>query len=775
MKHLKRFGPQLLLILIGTWFVSMAFGDLFWKANDYLFIPAGDGLKNYFSFAHYVKYGGDGRFTAMTYPYGEFALLTDGHFALASLLHWVDSHLFDVSDYSIGILNFLMLFSLAICPVFIYLILRRFGVSIWFACLAGLVIGFLSPQVQRYAAHYSLSYAFFLPMVWYFLLRMMAAKRPIFWAAGTVLAINFFGFLHPYYVPLAVFFLLAYGFIYSLQHLRNFRKHLATNLWIYGTGLAAILIFMTIASLGDPVTDRHPAPYGIFTYFATFESVFLPSFGPVLDLWKYFTLVQMAPTKEGMAYVGVFGVLILAFTTIRFARKLLKRRNFTAFRFTCSQHLNGMLWAATLMLLLATAFPFLHFEFLLGLFPPFKQFRSLGRFAWVFYYVFTVYAAYYLYLVYRSLSNKGNHQIAVSVVLVAMFFWGADAFVNVNYASKKLHKARGKNTIFVDTNRDYSNFLKDAGYAPEDFQAMLAFPYFNNGSEKFYIYRSNKVVYETMKSLYDINVPVASFLSPRTSLSHSYKLAQLVSSDLIEKEILPELNEKPFLILRTKEKLKADEEALIKKAERIYSNKYIELYKLPMSAFETRIDEVLVDYQLIRDSIPVNGNIQTLAPQSLIRFEDYEAETTPLSYDGKGALYGGDLKRITFFEDSLSTEKPLDIECSVWIYADSEMASFPALFVEVYNEQGGRVKHQEYNPKFFMEYSEGWVKATVKMPYKPGHRLVAYMKHENRRISNFIADNFMIRPADTDVWHWTENGGLFYNNYKVSPELPAAN
>lgn len=770
MTTLNKIYPQLLLLLVSWLLIYVAFGELFTQPNKYMFSQGGDGVKNYFVSAHYVKYGGDGRSTAMTYPYGELALYTDSYFSVVSIMRWVHNNIVPVSDYTIGVINFLGLFFLAFCPLFVFLILRRLQIPVWYAFAASLIIGFLSPQIQRLGGHFSLSYALFVPMVWYLLMRVESDNRRWLWISVTFLAILFFGGLHPYYVPLGAFIFLAYGFVYLLQHANRLKLNWREPFLYLAIGFGVVFIFTLSTSLVDTVSDRHPAPYGIFTYVATFESVFLPPFGPYLDLWSYFTYVQKG-VFEGWSYVGVLGFFVLIFSAVRFVKRVLRKRFSRALHFTGSVHLNRMLWASTLILLLATAFPFLHFAFLLDVFPPLRQFRSLGRFAWIFYYVFTVYIAYYFFLVYRRMSIKDLKAIGIGFITVLFFFWGSEALINTNYVVKGIHKSKGLNTLFKDSNQDYSKIFDSVGKAPSEFQAMIPLPYFNNGSEKFYIYRSARAVYESLKANYDLNIPIATFHSARTSLTHSYNLVQLLSSELIEKEMLPDLNDKPILLLSTKEKRLSDSQALVEKATKFFENDWIELYSLPVAAFADKKELVRDEFNLLKDSLGVVHGLRTNASEESLVFFDYEKESSETAFAGSGSFNTGKDFRAELFNFALSVDYEQDMELSCWIYSNKKHASFPALFVELLDESGESQFLGVYHPKFNTEFCDGWVKATVNFRYKPGLAIRAYVMHENFQTRGHLVDNFLIRPSDEDVYHSFEADGTFYfNNYRIDPK-----
>ncbi len=767
MNFVKKTWPIFILLGITYLIVYWGFGKLFTQPNEHIFVQVADGIKNYSAAAYYMKYDGGWMTSGTHYPYGEYALYTDGFYLFAWLGNKLNA-VFPTVDYGVGMINFSILFSIGFCSLFLFLILKKYRLPNWYAILVALIICFLSPQLQRFSAHYSLSFAFYIPMLWYFIIRLEESKRQWVWALAMVVGISILTFLHPYYLPLGAFFLLAYGGVYFLQHIRSLKNHWKTLAWIFGVGLGVVILIQGIVSFTDPFGDRHTSPFGMFVYTASFESIFLPQFGPVYDFWNYFTIVRPS-SHEGMAYVGVLGFLILIYTVIRILIRLWKRDFKRVFLFTRSKQINGLLWGSLILLVLAFALPFLYFEFILDLVPPFKQFRSLGRFAWVFFYVFTVYSAYYLFLVYRSMSIKGNRAIGLSLVLTVLFLWGVESYINFYNISGRLVKTATKNTLFKESNKDYSQFLAKAGYEAKDFQALLAFPYFNNGSEKFYIYRSEEAVYEALKCTYDTGIPIISLLSPRTSLPHTYNLVQLMSDPLIKKEILPDLNELPLLTIVTNEKLKPDENRVLEQSELIFKNKFLKLYKTPISAFQDSIAVVQDWYSQQKEQLIQYPDFATSDSSNLVRLLTFDDKESTVSFMGSGAYEKNtEDEKLVIFDETLSLDTITMMEASIWIYSDHESPSFPSFYYEQYGKDGTKYIHKNFNPKFYTDVYKNWVKATFQFRYDPTNRLYFFFEHENNREHHYIFDNFLLRPLDVDVIQKNPNGAtILYNNFEI--------
>jgi len=786
MNFVKRHTPVIILLLCTYAVLFIAMGDFLLSPNKWLFNLGGDGIKNYYTFAHYLKHGSGWWFEGMNYPNGEHFLYTDSFSIYARILNFIDNHLFTLYPYSVGIINLTVMLAFGFCSYFLYKILRHYGVADWWAIPCALCICFLSPQFIRLGFHYSLGFAMYIPMLWYFLLKMLRVPPPcpppegesvshvyiplwrgtgggLGWSIATVSAILFFGLIHPYYLPLGSFFVLAFAGIYTLQHLFRLRKNLWTILTLFAVALLPVILFMIFTKITDSVTDRHLAPYGLWFYISQFEGVFFPNFGPIRSWWDFAKLPETQ--MEGMAYVGFFGLPVLIFTGLRWLYTALwKRRPLKAFQLTAQPTLNTAIGASTLLLILSFALPFIWFSFLLDWVPQLRQFRSLGRFSWAFYYVFAVYIAYYFYLFLKILLRKKKLVWAVIIGMLVIEFWAVEAAINMRHTTKDLYKYRGENTIFKDNN-NYEKHLLEAGYTTDDFQAILPLPYFNNGSEKWYIYRHGGVAKEAYLSSYETGLPIAALHSARASISQAGKLIQLLSSDLIEKQLLKEINDKPFLALVWNDaKLKPDESQLIQKGKEIFKNKKITLYELPLTAFDTNFDEIRKKYQ---EHLSLNKEVQL--PENVI-WKNFDTESSPHQFRGDGAVYSSDNVQITLHDDTLTNKHPQWYEASVWVYADSSKCSFPKLFCYQYNEKNEQVGFTYVSPKVETEvYGNGsWIRAKVHFEYlSPRNRVYIYLESEDQKTTDIVADEWLLRPTDIEVFYDEDDDSFMYNNYRI--------
>ena len=116
--------PLILLVLLSTIITLCFYYPIVFHPNDYLFSNEGDGIKNYFTYCYHIKYDHNFiDFEGMNYPYGEHFLYTDCHPVVANFIKPIAGISPIFSEYSIGILNFMMILSVYLTFIVTYYLL----------------------------------------------------------------------------------------------------------------------------------------------------------------------------------------------------------------------------------------------------------------------------------------------------------------------------------------------------------------------------------------------------------------------------------------------------------------------------------------------------------------------------------------------------------------------------------------------------------------------------------------------------------------------------
>lgn len=763
-------APYVILFVLCAFGTAWVFGPLLLAPNSYLLGGVGDALKTYYSVAYFARYGSSDLHMGMNYPYGNHPLYLDMHPLLAYVIRGISQQVIDISPYTVGILNLSVMLSFFPCAFFLYKILRHHLLPISYSILFALLITFLSPQINRFSGHLALSYVFFVPMMWYFLQGLFQSKPKgqwlIFYAGAQIV----FALIHPYYPLIGAAFFFSYLLVYVIQNRRAARTYRLPLL------LAAILTLLPFpmlkmweAALIGTNEGFVTAPYGFFAYVAGFESIFLPLLEPLRGIWN--SVIRLRRMQlEGYAYVGFAGLVLLAFTLYRavaYARRQQWRR---IWRPVLPADLRVAAWAGTLLLIPAMAYPFQLFPELSEWLGPVRQFRSLGRLAWVFYYVYMAYCAFLLHLLYRRLRQRNKARTGQALLLSFCISWGISTWVLV-HSQQQFYFQQPISTA-PELYADYQSALQAQGYEPSDFQAILALPFYHVGTEKIALpqWQSNRASFGV--SL-DTGLPLINTKSARMPMRQGLEAIQLVASPLIPRQLPDKFpSDKPLLISYFGSPVTDAESQLLAQAELLATVAGVQLLKLDLAAFATdSADKLVRAFTEKKDSLSFAPPYTYTAAASSDRviFEGYG--------DGPGILGESVLSQPTtgttyrLFEGDLLAEQPAEeMEMSVWVACDLNSNYLPPIDIAVFNgvEQ---VNFARVQAKESHDYFQGWVRVSTNFSLPGGrHRVVVSSRGKYPRF-----DHLLIRPVATSVYLQSSPATpLVYNNYLLDsgPEVP---
>ena len=740
------------------------FGPVLRHPNDYLFLPAGDGIQSYYATAYYALYNHGLWFTGMNYPNGDHLVYPNLQPLLAVGLGWLQRHGGVAGHYVVGTTNVAALASLVATPVVLFAILRRLRLPGPYAGLVALIIGFLSPQVLRLGGHMSLSYGCFVPMLWYCIVRMQERPRRVLWYAVFGVASVLMGSVQVYFLTCGCGFLLAHALVLAWQQPGRWALPLRM-------GLAAVLplaVFWAALWLTDPVADRPPNPYGLLVYMATPASIFTPLLPPLHDAWQLIWPTESSDV-DGAAYVGLVATGTLAVALLAAGARLRRRAGWRRLvRPVLPAPLRSGIWAAALLLLLAFALPFRWhaFEWLLDYAGPVKQFRGLGRFAWPFYYVAGVYTAYVLYRFWRYVRRRRVPVLAWAGAAL-LLVWGAEAWVNVAYRARSV-RAGNQAAAFLDPATSVTSRL---GWGPrqvQDFQAILPLPFFVLGSDQVVLRGSEASLYQAYKTSLVTGLPLFATYMPRASISQSLAHAQLLGSPLVAKTLLAQLpSAKPILLLVTPDALTPAEQRLVGLAHLLVATPEASLYELPVAALAATswaAERATAAARL--PGLPVRpGGLQATTGKGVI-YEGFGRSPDRRGRLGAGEFYQPARTFSTLYDGPLP--QPADTgryEAAVWVRGNLPYG-YGNLQVKLYDAANRELDHQVADGALSTEVAGDWLRVAVPFRRGPAARRIEVL-YDNRAL---VADDLLIRPLDTDVYQYAEPGHrLAKNTYLLGP------
>ncbi len=540
-KFLAHWSGLALMTILSLWY----FQGLWVAPNGFLGVN-GDGYKNYATVEYHVKNDAQyHHFEGMNYPYGDHLAFADAQPILANGMKFFCRHIYDISSHSRAILHTFLLLSFWLCYLFIYLIFRQLGQKKDYASLAAMAITWLSPQLIRWEEHYALGYVFVIPMLLYMLLRYSENKAWKFSLFISIFTI-FVAQIHLYYLAIVILFLSFFHFFDFFKNTTQ-KVSLLAHFCLQAILPACFVVFYWL-KIDNTITDRPAVPGGFLTYRALWQGLFDAPNSLIFNILQWKPPYIFAP-MENIVYLGIAVLL----TPFLFFRKIVDKINAIRER-KIDQPSNHpwtlFLWASLPLFLLSLGIPFVwsDWEKYLSLTGGLQQFRGVGRFAWVFFYVINI--GTYVAVGNYFFDKKNIQKRYIPYILVGI------ACLDAAY----LHR----NPIVVLPpdffKKDIQIFDNHKNIDWKKYQAILPLPYFHIGSEQFDISTEGFTLPYSFYFSIEKNLPSIASQGSRTSFEQSYQLQRFATTQNDYKPLylndLP--NQKSVLIIQNKKAFAKD-------------------------------------------------------------------------------------------------------------------------------------------------------------------------------------------------------------------------
>ncbi|MFA9392336.1 MAG: ArnT family glycosyltransferase [Prolixibacteraceae bacterium] len=744
-----------LLLSITALIVFGIFKPVIQHPGNYLFSQGGDAVKSYFNFSYHLKYGDGIKYTGINYPYGEHLQYINSH-PLHLAIYKTVSKIFPISDYGVAILNLSMILALLLAVPFIFLILRKYKLPVWYSMIVALIILFLSPQLDRIHGHFEMVYLFYIPMYWYFLLRFREGKKPWMWGSILVLTGLAGGFTSAYFVAFYAIFLISVLFADVWKNRKNLKPYLKPGIILLVMAVLPLLVVKGLVSATDWATDRPYNPWGFYVFHANPFSVFLPPNQNITYLFGKW--INMNYEWEGRAYVGLPSSLLAITMVISLVYWLIRRKKTSLF--PENPNLNNYLFGGVLVLLFSMCFPFKWgFGFLLELLPPVKQFRALGRFAWIFYYIFTVYSAWFFYQFYLKLKEKGFERFALIFLIFVLSTWSMDAGVN---AKKSFNGIFLPNDKLEASDVNYMHMLQEAKIDVDDYQAIFFLPFANTSGDKLMFENGMDAFAEAMRCSYHTELPLIQSFSPRLPFSNALSSIQLLADSTIRKTRLDDLNQQPVLLVMTNEKMTEQEQWLKNNSELLYTYGNVSLAKIDLKIFERSHQNWLNYADSIQTTLIGTSNLKANVPLEKIYTLDFEQHEAENSFHDKGAQFER-RKTLHVFNENFS-KKGINgaYDLSFWMFFDTRMYNMPRPILLISNSDGKIVRTIRLNNRHIHNVYGNWVRVQQDLNIEDG--LSYRLEIDGKYIT---IDDLLLKPKGSNVIQVYADGTKQFNNFPL--------
>jgi hypothetical protein len=512
-----------------------------------------------------------------------------------------------------------------------------------------------------------------------------------------------------------------------------------------------VVILQLLVMLSDHVGDRTIAPWGFLVYHSNLTGVFFPAGKPYEDIFLSFSKPEF-PEQEGLAYIGLAAITGLITIIVIQVVRLLRGRFKLLLAVTDHKVLNIFFWTSVFLLWFSFGHPFVdgHGDWLPYL-GPVRQFRSVGRFAWIFFYIINIIAAYRLYKIVQQRKVISH---------VIMFIVAGFLFVDAYSLNRSLSPLFDNHIAALD---DETNTLPEnewlRSFKSSDYQAILPLPYFHIGSENLCRVTPDPQIiqYSYIVSL-KTGLPLMGVASARVSLGQTAKMVPLVLDPVKPIPVMQDIKDtRPFLLVVRDATLDEFERKILSLAKPVGSSSEYKLYSLDPALLKTlpaqRYAEVKNNYATA-NHFPA-GIFTSNDSSATYVYRSYDGMKNVAAYRGGGALQGKIADVTTLVDSSFAT--PGSFTCSFWFnHIDGDI--YPRTTIEVFaHDTADKEKpfYAVYNVLTSVKAIDGhWglIEFPFDVPVSGCSVQIKFWNSEMKKSDLFELDEFMIRRAGTDLY-----------------------
>ncbi len=765
---IKKYSSFFILIVFTIILLFAYYGEILLHPNNYFFTNNDDGMKNYYTYAYFIKNGDfSTNFNGMNYPYGEHLQFTDCQPFLAFI---VKSFPF-LSKNSIGVMNFFMIISLFFTCLLLYLILKKLKINSLLAVFASIAITALAPQLYRLTGHFGLSYSFFIPLTLYLIINYFEAKKRIIWLLLLVLNNLFWFYTHAYLGLMCTMFQSLY---FGIEYFWNFKtnyKKISNYLFPIIIVLFPLIIFRLFLFLTDTHDARIENPSGFFGYAAELDDIFIPHYPhPIyLFLEKYSPIVPNLKW-EAWSYVGLTTIVVLIFSLIKLIIKIIKkdRENLLS-----NKTLSIIVISAVFLLLFALSIPFRQLPFLLDWFPFIKQFRATGRFTWFFFFAISIFSIFTINNIFNSLIKSNKKILAYFLIIIALLLYILEGSVYHNYVSQEIKKSENYfNTKLIS--KDIKEGITNIDISK--YQAIIALPFYHTGSETFGIPSKKEISKISMIISYYTGMKMVNSMLSRTSIYESKNIISLISPDYYDKKIKNDINsKKPFLLICSNEDLSQYEQKILNKSNLIYKNKSLSLYSLSYKKlFQNSAQEEINYFEKKKNNLFLKQNFYVSDTLNFLYYNNFDNKKSNFVFRGAGAFeITKPLNKVfvDFPPNTFDTKK--EYTASIWMYnnLDDALNKWLRFMVLEYDAQNNKWIELFCLPEYCGIIKDNWSLVELDFKIKNTNNSVSIVVKAKQEI--LYVDELLIREKNNAIYKVLKKNSdnktleLFKNNHQI--------
>lgn len=762
----RSYGIILTLFLTSV-IILVLFRGVLKSPNTTYFATDGDGFKAYYGALYHARYDSlPFRTYSMNYPFGEVITFTDSQPLLVNGIRFISAHIADITPYTVGIINLMMLLSVILGALFIYLLFREAGTAWWYASPVATGIALLSPQIARMGGHFSLSWVFWIPLMIWLIVRFDKTRRLHF-----ALIIGFVtylaGLMHFYYVAFFGFLLGGYWFFRFFWYRKAGTSWYRDLLYIFIQFIVPVLLLQFFVLINDDVTDRPSWPFGFWSNLAHPVALFFPS-GPPWSFVPRVLTVFRHISWESWAFIGTPATIGTIAGLVFMIRRMFMKESFH--RISHIGIINILFWVAVFSLFFAVGIPFiLGLKSLVAYLEPLRQLRALGRFSWIYFYMINLVVFVFLYR--KAFVPEAGKRWKILAVAAVLLLLTEGVFHSAKVASSVNNRIPGMDQ--PSANRVGDDWLKRID--PSEYQAVIPLPYFHVGSENIWIEGGYRVKETAMMVSLKTGLPTTGVMLSRTSISQTY-INYALHTEPLERLEFPDYlpDERPFLLLLMNGYTPTvSESIMLRDAALIAGTPHFSLFRLTVANLRrlnlAYLDQVTSRYQ--ESELTFHGGYRVTDERAFFVLESFDTTGTGNAFHGNGTFEFTSGAKFSLWNGAVG---PLAIDSvlmvSMWV-RDYKRDAFLRSVLEVAvsdKETGNHIKNFRFD--FFSNvkaFRGDW--ALVEFPVGvPDNECILKLSVENKVLHRALlaVDELMLREAGLDVFR-TSGQWLEMNNRRV--------
>ena len=751
-------GAVVVLVLCSV-FLLMKHQTWVFQANAVQLGTGSDGVKNYMTTSWHVWHDKSAvHYDGMNYPFGEHVLFTDNQPVFSSLLQWWSRNVSPLEGRVTGLLNISLLFSIAFGSMVMFFLARKLHMPVWYAALISLGLAFLSPQFNRLDGHFGLSHIFVLPLLLYLLCVYEERSSRRYQSLLIGMLVWFSAQLHFYFFGVAALFLSLYTVIQILSDFnkRTFWRRISH--WVIMVLLPFTLLNGWI-HWSDYASDRPSVPYGFLVYIGQWEGVFLPYKSWPLYQFIDQNLVSIRPvTGESEAYAGMVVTLFTLWLIISRFKMFGKNWDEMAYHRVHKRYLRGIFLSALGLLLFACGFPFAipGMEWMVNYMGPLRQFRGLGRFTWVYFYVVNLIAFYSVWNWSKRFEGiKGNKMrwLKYAVPALALSILAVEAVtLQVNRKIEVAPSLENKKILAAQPEHWLNKFDFSS------YQALLPLPYYHMGSENIWLEFELDHFKKVQSTALHTGIPDMGVNMSRTPAHQTVESIQFVLEPCELPTMLNELpDNRPVAALvepKYREEVMKQYPHLISKAPLEYQDDQLLVYRVEPDSVRAYVREHrqnLISGMENTSLFKVGKWLSTREKEDFFYASFNEHKDASRIFQGGGAMSGNMRDTMVLMEQYLPSGYHY---VSGWIYADQDLGMNHMIKIQQEDPNTGEQRElkQESLSYFLRTIVNGW--GLFDMPFyvpEGGSNVKIYLHRENTD-QEFSVDEILVKPADITLY-----------------------